>query len=86
MRAVVSSVDGEDVLKEVGGDGAEQPREDDAVHLDPIRAVEVGGVREDVVRQCVFAESHQEQAAPPGVVGSGDVEHDGDEGLLCNTF
>jgi hypothetical protein len=74
-------VNGEDVLKEVGGDDAEQLREDDAVHLDPINAVEVEGVGEDVIRQRVLAEGNQEQAMPLSVVGGGNVERDGDLGL-----
>ncbi|KAG8089697.1 hypothetical protein GUJ93_ZPchr0011g27518 [Zizania palustris] len=67
-------VRGENFLKEVTGDGAVEPAEDDTVHLGSIHTVGMGVVGEDMARQGVLAEDDEEETAPSGVVGGGDVE------------
>lgn len=70
-----------DGFEEVSRDGAVEPCEHHTIHPCPGRMFREGGVGEDVVGERVLAERDKEQAAPLGVVGSADVEDDGNEGL-----
>ena len=56
-------------VEKVGGDGVEDPRDNDAVHVGPGRVVETGGVAEDMVLESEPAEDEEDVAAPFGVVG-----------------
>jgi hypothetical protein len=67
-----------DDVQEVGGDGVEEPREDDAVHARPHRIVGAGVVAEDVILQGEAAEDEEDVAAPLGVVGGLKIKNDGD--------
>jgi hypothetical protein len=58
-----------DDIQEVGGDGVEEPREDDIVHARPRRIVGARVVVEDVILQGEAAEDEEDVAAPLGVVG-----------------
>jgi hypothetical protein len=68
-----------DDVEEVGGDGVEDPRDDDAVHARPRRIVGMNDVAEDMVLQGKAAEDEQEVATPLGVVGGLQVEDDGNQ-------
>ena len=58
-----------DDVEEVGGDGVEDPRDDDAVHTGPGGVVGAIGVAEDVVFQSEAAENEEQVPAPLRVVG-----------------
>ena len=66
-------------VEKVGGDGVEDPRDNDAVHVGPGRVVETGGVVEDVVLQSEPSEDKEDVAAPFGVIGGLQVKDDGDQ-------
>jgi len=68
-------------VQEIGGDGVEEPRDDDAVHASPRRIIRTGGVAEDVVLQSEAAEDEQNVATPLGIVGGVEVQNNGDEVL-----
>ena len=57
----------------IGGNGAIDSCEDGAVHLHPCRAIGIGHVREDVIREGVLAEDDEEEIAPSVVVVGGTI-------------
>jgi hypothetical protein len=65
-----------DDVQEVGGDGVEEPGDDDAVHARPRRIGEVRDVTEDVVLQGEAAEDEEDVAMPLGVVGGLEIKND----------
>uniref|UniRef100_J3N9T2 NB-ARC domain-containing protein n=1 Tax=Oryza brachyantha TaxID=4533 RepID=J3N9T2_ORYBR len=68
-------------LEQVEGDHAVEPCENHTVHLCPVGLIKTRNVGEDVVRQGIFAENHEEEAAPPCVVVGGEVKRDRQKGL-----
>ena len=66
-----------DDVEQVGGDGVEDPRDDDAVHARPGGVVGAGNVAEDVVFQREATEDEKKVPAPLGVVGGLQVKNDG---------
>jgi len=68
-----------DDVEEVGGDGVEDPRDDDAVHARPRRIVGMNDIAEDMVLQGEATEGEQDVATPLGVVGGLQVEDDGNQ-------
>jgi len=58
-----------DDVQKVGGDGVEEPGDDNTVHPGPCRVVEARDVTEDVVLQLESAEDEEDVAAPLAVVG-----------------
>jgi hypothetical protein len=71
---VVDVARGHDNLKEVGRDGAQQPRDDDAIQAMPRSEIRMDFVREDVVGERVFAEGDDVESAPLGIGRGSDVE------------
>ena len=65
-----------DDVDEVIGDGAVEPRLNDAVHTTPIRGVRGGEVAQDMILQRVLAEDEEELLMPVRVVAGVDVEDD----------
>ena len=65
---------------EVGGEGAEDPRLDHAVHAHPVRRGGEGGVAEDMVAEGVLPKDEQEGLLPPEVEGGLGVEDDRHQG------
>jgi len=68
-------------LLQVGVNGAVDPREDGAVHLQPRRAIIVDHIGEDVIGEGIFAQDNEEEGAPPGVVVGDTIQDDEDEHL-----
>jgi hypothetical protein len=64
-----------DDVKEVSGDGVEEPRDDNTVHTSPGRVGE-GRIAEDMVLQGEAAEGEEEVAAPLRVVGGLEIQSD----------
>jgi len=65
-----------DDVQEVGGDGVEDPGQDDTVHARPCRIVGAGNVAEDVLLQREAAEDEENIATPLGVVGGLKIKND----------
>jgi hypothetical protein len=78
IAAAVASASG---LLEVDGDGAEQPRQDHAVHPAPVGVVEGRSVGGDVVVEGVALERQQHEVMPSWVLGGRDAEDNGHQGL-----
>jgi hypothetical protein len=74
-----NSVADEDNISEVSGDGADNPRLDDTVYLNPVRRSRREGVGEYMVLQSVLADE-EEGVAPSGVECRGDVQNHRDKG------
>jgi len=70
---------GHDDVDELVGNGAVEPRADDAVHANPISMGEDRGLTKYVILQRVFADGKEKLLAPTSVVTGGGVEDDGDE-------
>jgi hypothetical protein len=64
-----------DDVEEVGGDGVEEPRDDNTVHTSPGRVGE-GRIAEDMVLQGEAAKGEEEVAAPLRVVGGLEIQSD----------
>jgi hypothetical protein len=67
-----------DVLQ-VRGDGAPDPRLDDAVHPVPCWNADIRGAQQHVIRERVTPEGEQDVVAPPCIVRGGEVQRDRDE-------
>jgi hypothetical protein len=65
-----------DDVREVGGDGVEDPGDDDEVHAGPGSVGEERRVTEDMVLQGEAAEDEEHVAAPLRVVGRLEVQND----------
>jgi hypothetical protein len=74
---IVAAVAGTSGLMEVGGDGAEQPRQHHAVRPTPVGFVEGRSVRGDMVIKGVALERRQHKVTPMRVLGGRDSEDDG---------
>ncbi|EAZ21066.1 hypothetical protein OsJ_36709 [Oryza sativa Japonica Group] len=68
-----------DDVEEVVGEGAVEPRTDDAVHALPVRRVQGTIVVKDMTLKRILAQLEQELLAPPSEVAGVDVEDDVDK-------
>jgi hypothetical protein len=79
-KLLSGAVAGTSGLLEVDADGAEQPRQDHAIHLVLVGVVEGRNVGGDVVIESVALERQQHEVASTRVLGGRDVEDDGHQG------
>jgi hypothetical protein len=67
-----------DDVEKVGGDGVEDPRDDDVIHTSPGGIVEANVVSENMVPESKSTEDEEDVATPLRVVGRLQVKNDGD--------